>query len=186
MRPLALIALGAVAVPGAASAPSKPAGRIVFASARSSVGQAAGEQIYSLDVGSGRIRNLSRSGESDAAPAPSHRKNLIAFVRISRSTGKGAQWVMRSDGSGQHPVADLQVFLHEQDQEIAWSTDGSMIAFSSFEPPDGARLWVVKPDGSGLRRLTDVFAASPSWSPDGAEVAFSGGVSADSEGESAG
>lgn len=69
----------------------------------------------------------------------------------------------------------------------AWSPDGQWLAFSSdrdskmphypkndFVIRQSTELYVVKPDGSGLRRLThdDEFAGSPSWSPDGLELVF--------------
>ncbi len=50
-----------------------------------------------------------------------------------------------------------------------WSPDGSAIAFISDR--DGTdNLWVVAPDGSGLRKLTgevDNTLSSPEWTPDG-------------------
>jgi Tol biopolymer transport system component len=50
-----------------------------------------------------------------------------------------------------------------------WSPDGRSIAFVSDR--DGTdNLWVVAPDGSGLRKLTsevDHTLSSPAWSPDG-------------------
>jgi TolB protein len=45
-----------------------------------------------------------------------------------------------------------------------------------FEQPAPGRLWVVAPDGSGLRKLTTAKgryeADNPDWSPDGSKVAF--------------
>jgi TolB protein len=55
-----------------------------------------------------------------------------------------------------------------------WSPDGSWIAFAGWHP--GARtadLYVVRPDGSGARRLaTDVSLFDHPWSPDGTSIAF--------------
>jgi Tol biopolymer transport system component len=54
---------------------------------------------------------------------------------------------------------------------IAWSPDGSMIAFS------GNGLFVMNADGSSQRRLPTGPVAEPggiSWSPDGSHIAFSG------------
>jgi uncharacterized repeat protein (TIGR01451 family) len=46
-----------------------------------------------------------------------------------------------------------------------------MLAFVSGEPR--ANVYVMRPDGTGVRRLThDDASADPSWSPDGQRIAF--------------
>jgi TolB protein len=74
------------------------------------------------------------------------------------------------------------------DIQPAWSPDGRWIAFSRIRSvtPDGpaegrarhraiTALYVVRPDGTGLRRLTPwgIDVVSPDWSPDGRWIAFS-------------
>lgn len=59
------------------------------------------------------------------------------------------------------------------DRFPAWSPTGEWITFVSWR--DGnADIFIVRPDGRGVRNLTQDkgWDVSPSWSPDGAEIAF--------------
>jgi TolB protein len=58
-----------------------------------------------------------------------------------------------------------------------WSPDGRAIAFASRETPEELNVWMMKPDGSGRRRVThfnasEGHAQSPAWSPDGRRLAI--------------
>jgi hypothetical protein len=59
-------------------------------------------------------------------------------------------------------------------QAVAWSPDGTWIAFPTFgEPPVSGRapkLWVIHPDGSGETYVGE--GLNPIWSPDGSQLAF--------------
>ncbi|MBT3327349.1 MAG: amidohydrolase family protein [Gemmatimonadales bacterium] len=71
------------------------------------------------------------------------------------------------------PIAGGQATRLTQGMEFdatpRWSPDGSRIAFIS-DRDGGDNLWVVSPNGSGLRKLTkeiDSALGSPEWTPDG-------------------
>lgn len=55
------------------------------------------------------------------------------------------------------------------DDEPAWSPDGSLIAFRSSR--DGGGLFVVEPLGGSARRVAN-FGHDPAWHPDGRRIVF--------------
>ena len=60
------------------------------------------------------------------------------------------------------------------DDHPAWSPDGSKIAFArTLRRQTG--LYVIRPDGRGLRRLATVSGRNPSWSPDSRRLGFDDG-----------
>jgi Tol biopolymer transport system component len=57
----------------------------------------------------------------------------------------------------------------------AWSPDGRLIAFTRCTGRyDGCAIWLVRPNGTHLRRLTDgtMNEQNPSWSPNGRRLVF--------------
>ncbi len=61
-------------------------------------------------------------------------------------------------------------------EQPAWSPDGRWVAFVRHRDLSDAQadLFVVRPDGTGLRRVTHAAGveAQPDWSPDGAWIAY--------------
>src|SRR5690349_8279382 len=100
---------------------------------------------------------------STAAAAP-HR---IAFSR----TGPTRMGVFLADANGndEHPRLPVEGL----DYNASFSPDGEWIAFTS-ERAGSADIYRVKPDGSGLQRLTDspAYDDQGALSPDGSKLAF--------------
>jgi TolB protein len=77
--------------------------------------------------------------------------------------------VVRASGAGRRQLTPPGFRLELVDAAgPAWSPDGRWIAFSAYgrtNDPDTRDLYVIRPDGSGLRRLTRTPAdeSSPSW-----------------------
>lgn len=89
----------------------------------------------------------------------------VAFV------GDGGIYTADPDGSDPTQVTSEPGF----EDLPAWSPAGDLIAFIASSAGGGHQLEVVRPDGGGRRRLTDLpndGMGSPSWSPDGSRIAL--------------
>ena len=91
----------------------------------------------------------------------------IAFN--SNLSGEPLMYIVDVDGSR---VVDLSEA--GEGGQVAWSPDGRSILFTSRrDHPDNSRdIYVMRPDGSGVRRLTRAGAETPAWSPDGRYIVF--------------
>jgi Tol biopolymer transport system component len=74
--------------------------------------------------------------------------------------------------SGAMPSTDVQVWLRDPE----WSPNGRYIAFAGnlLEPTRFDDIYVMRPDGSGVRRVTEnaLGEGNPSWSPPSNALAF--------------
>ena len=152
---------------------------ILFVSTRDGVAD-----IYRMNEdGAEQIRLIS-NGRINQSPSWSPDGQQIAFLSSEVGTGEDMTnahlYVMDSDGTG---AVDITPFLDQTVESLTWSPDGQRIAFVVANPPprEGAfattDVFTVNRDGSGLTQIThmepgDVGCHSPTWSPDGSQLAF--------------
>lgn len=137
---------------------------IVFTSHR-----AGNADLYRIRPDGSGLRRLTDHPAFDDAAAFSPDGRRLAFV--SSRAGQADVWVTELEGGKTWNVTNAP----GGDFRPAWSPDGEWIAFSSDRGTwDASALYVIRPDGTGVRRLTDTpgWDGSPTWSPDGTRLAF--------------
>jgi TolB protein len=126
------------------------------------------KDIYVLTIDTGAIQRVTRGFGGQASPAWSPDGQSIAyesgdFAACScGTTTTGSIWTV-DEASGHR----TRVVAKTEAASPTWSPDGSQIAFSAASGPDAGHLWVVRPDGSGLRQVLAAPGAqtAPAWSP---------------------
>jgi Tol biopolymer transport system component len=146
------------------------------ADSRTDSGSLSGKIVYSSEGdifvvhadGTGRTQLTDHPAE-DFDPVWSPDGTQIAF-RSHRDDGDEEVYLMNADGSDQRNLSNAP---NHGDYSPAWSPDGEWIAFMSNRAGNN-NIWVIQPDGSGLRQVTDIQGISeyPSWAPDGGRIAF--------------
>jgi Tol biopolymer transport system component len=172
-------------VPDLSPAWSADGKHIVFSRASKLTAVTPSAALYVMDTDGSNQHELYREQAKASAggvllftPEWSPDGSQIAFTRVSYAgdAAKTAVYVVNSDGTGAREIAS-------DGAEPAWSPDGERIAFSSARDKNGqtcfadcspsGEIYVAEADGAA-RRLTNEKAedSSPSWSPDGTQIAF--------------
>jgi Tol biopolymer transport system component len=152
--------------------------RIVFQGCRNVQLPTCGIWVMNGD-GSNPVQLTSTRFDAVAGTGPSWSPDgtKIAFTRGNVACGDpacgGDILVMNADGTEITNITNHPA----EDQDPAWSPDGKLIAFRSDRGGE-EEIYVMRPDGTSVRRLTDASAAgshfdgSPDWSPDGSKLVF--------------
>jgi Tol biopolymer transport system component len=119
-----------------------------------------------------------------SSPHASARADPGARIAFVLRTDVNRIYSIRPDGTGLRRLSSLPRGLQRGgDVKPAWSPGGRWIAFARDVPRNGNdRLWLyrMRGDGTRLRRLTgepapafqQTLDSMPSWSPNGARIAF--------------
>jgi Tol biopolymer transport system component len=136
--------------------------------------------VHLMDSDGSDVRRLTRnpfpqqdSCGCDTDPNFSPDGNTITFVRVKKDEELAALFAMDVDGH----VRRLTPYTYDVAIKHAWSPDGRRIAITingNPKPGGSANLVTIRPDGTGLRRLTTFTdgrnAYVGSYSPDGAQI----------------
>jgi Tol biopolymer transport system component len=153
--------------------------------------------IYRIHPDGSGLERLTDDDGFDDQASLSPDDNQLAFVS-TRGSGTNNIWILdikTRKARNLTGVPALQAAAGKMDGFFrpSWSPDGKWIAFSSdrgtdfkrhkfplddispgFEHIQAASIYVIQPDGTGLRKLTPEgeMAGSPKWSADGKRVVF--------------
>lgn len=122
-------------------------------------------EIYSMSSSGENLKRLTNNVNSSFAPAWSPDGSQIVFVSSRR--GNNDLYIMTAEGLGQSAILVRDVSAEEFDP--AWSPDGMWIAFSSDREGSALDLFLIRPDGSSIERLTNGDGVTnsryPDWKP---------------------
>jgi TolB protein len=151
-----------------------PDGRsIVFTSTRNGTAD-----IYRVGIDGASPQRLTDDPAFDDQGVLSPDGRSLAFV--SSRSGQADIWILELTTGAlrnvtNHPGGDFRPSWSPDAQWIAFSSDrnskGLKFTFATLQTTD---IYVVRTDGSGLRRVTvrDALAGGPVWSPDGKKILY--------------
>ncbi len=129
-------------------------------------------EIYKLELGSGKLTQITHHFAADVDPALNKDGTLMTF--LSDRPGKANIYTLDPRGVGVEKDIKRISFVGLFNATPRFSPDGKEIVFSSWLD-NRFDIFRINSDGSGLSRLTKDFGSNedPSYSPDGEFIVFS-------------
>jgi dipeptidyl aminopeptidase/acylaminoacyl peptidase len=131
---------------------------------------------YLVGVPDGRrLARLTKHPDHDIPMDFSPDGSQIVFLRAEPDTDPvtGSLYVMNVDGTGLHRITPPAI---DVGATARWSPNGKEIVFAGSTTEPRGPIRVVRPDGSGLKKVFEDpkggTAATPAWSPDGKKIMF--------------
>jgi TolB protein len=128
--------------------------------------------LRAADSGQEKRLIAGKDPEMDAAWSPDGKRLAFTFDKTVPNQGDLDIHTIGAEGDDQRPAL-VSTGKLSQEEWASWSPDGQWLAVSSTR--DGNQeIYVVRPDGKDLRRLTSdpALDAHPAWSPDGRRIVF--------------
>jgi TolB protein len=155
------------------------------------IASAANEIAYECDLdiclldpaNPGSVTNLSDNGATsfDEKPIWSPDGTKVAFISDFTATGRGEKNIFVMEAAGTGDVINLATQITHYTAEakaiddLAWSPDGSRIAYTRGNNAGDDKVWVVNADGTTTFPLEIGGGGAkrhPTWSPDSSKIGY--------------
>jgi Tol biopolymer transport system component len=131
------------------------------------------ERLFVVPADGGARRRLGRhryDGWHGASWSPDSQR--LAYTGAVGTKGRADLFTIGADGSGERSVVRRITEI----APLEWSPAGSLIAFMKDLPRYGMAIYTVRPDGTGLRRVSaspgGESSRDPTWSNDGTRLLY--------------
>ncbi len=125
-----------------------------------------------------------KASAQNAAFSPNGDQIVFTVFRNGYNKGPAELWIINLDGTDAHRITPSEDQDSVNVPGAAWNAVRDEIVFAS-DREESDDIWTIRPDGSGLRRVTThsepPYWIEPVWSPDGAWIVFESDTEAATE-----
>jgi Tol biopolymer transport system component len=153
-----------------AGASLSPDGRTIFVATLGNETMPSAIEVLSVDGSEHRVLREASNGALLLSPVVSPDGSRLVFDEMG-SDGVSHVWVMDTDGTDGGVIFTGRSAT-ESLGTLAWSPDGTRLAFAGTPEGSSSGLTLMGADGSAPLVVDGPAVASPTWSPDGSQIAF--------------